>query len=238
VASTDWRAIYAQLFDAASYHRLSSHARLVLLTARLGSQNTFAGIYRYSIDTFMRQTGLDRAAVEAAFTELDTARPPWLLRDAEVLWTTSHDLLRDPTTGMNTSAKRFAASRLLALFPQGSPVVRKFKHVNEIRGTTRGDYQGGGRGEDRDLDRDRDRDRDRGAPARAPLTPLNSLSVTAESNHDPQHAFARSAQRVGALIAQHLPDTFEALAQRWRAQHPEDANLSAAELEKKLAENP
>lgn len=46
MATTEWRAIYAQVFDDASYQRLSVAAKTLLLTARLGSQNTFAGICR------------------------------------------------------------------------------------------------------------------------------------------------------------------------------------------------
>jgi hypothetical protein len=157
----------------------------------------------------MRQTGLDRPAIDAAFAELETAG--WVQRDAEVLWTTTcHPLLRDPTSGLNTVAKRSGVLNLLTLLPRESVVVRKFKRFNRLgRSTprTRGGTTGGTTGEERERERDRKPERERERTA-------GDLHRAKESIHGPTPIAAAlpdflrgPAGRIGDLIGDATGET-------------------------------
>lgn len=152
----------------------------------------------------MRQTGLERDAVESAFTELEMARPPWVLRDADVLWTTCHPLLHDPTSGLNTSDKRSGAIKLLSLLPRESSIVRKFKRINHLGGTPPR-TTGGRAPEERERERERDRNRERERQREE----AHSLSSEASKNHpDGRQPLPSYENRVRYLKAMH-PDWSE-----------------------------
>jgi len=131
-----WRGVHAALFDDLDFQKLSPNARLVLLVARLGSQQTIASIFRYYPEVLQAQTGLALLNLEAALRELEskpTKARPWILRDPQVLWV-RNGLRHDPTVTLENPNHLTAVLRALTALPRTSQVVRKFKSYYGLAG--------------------------------------------------------------------------------------------------------
>lgn len=122
-----YRGIFTALLDDPDYQRLSSDARLVLLTLRLCSQAGVAVIFRLYPAVVAEQTGLTVAAVERALAELEklpSPERPWIHREGGVVWV-RNGLRHDPNVSVGYDKHRTAILRAVAGLPRLS-IVRKF----------------------------------------------------------------------------------------------------------------
>jgi len=122
-----YRGVYTILIDHPDYQRLTSNARLVLLTLRLCSQAGVAVIFRMYPAMLAEQTGLTVAEVEAALGELEkspSAERPWIFREAGVVWV-RNGLRHDPNVSVGYDKHRKAIVRAVAGLPRLG-IVRKF----------------------------------------------------------------------------------------------------------------
>lgn len=116
-----FRGLFSVIFEDPDYQRLTPHARLVLLTARLCCQAGPAAIFRYYLEVLARQTGLTPKAVEAALQELE--REHWIERDGPVMWV-RNGLRYDPYLRLSDGKHRKAIERHLEALPRVGMVLR------------------------------------------------------------------------------------------------------------------
>jgi hypothetical protein len=136
-----WRGVYSSMLSHPDYTVLSPHARLTLLTLRIGGQSTPAGIGRVYMDALVTETGLSRRRVEEALVELEerpSREAPWILRDGNLIWI-RNALRFDPTLTLRNRNHVPTVQRALAALPRSSPVVERFRRyyvLPELREAT------------------------------------------------------------------------------------------------------
>jgi hypothetical protein len=124
-----WRGVYSSMTSHPDYQVLSPHARLVLLTLRLGGQSTIAGLGRVYMEPLLAETGLSLRHVKAALLELEqTPSPerPWIVRDGPLVWI-RNALKFDPTVTVNNPNHLSSVERAVAALPRSSPAVQRFR---------------------------------------------------------------------------------------------------------------
>lgn len=140
-----YRGLYASLLDDPDYQRLSSNARLVLLTARLCAQAGAAAIFRVYLGMLSEQTGLEVRDVEKALLEL-TSSPsterPWIYQEGPVLWV-RNGLRWDPNLRLADEKHRKGVERAVAALPRLS-IVARFCRYYEIASPFDGSGEGPG----------------------------------------------------------------------------------------------
>jgi len=115
-----YRSIYSVLPDDPDFQRLTPHARLVLLIARLCEAAGPSAIFRYYLAVLMAQTGLAQKQVMAALEELRVGR--WVEFDETVLWV-RNGLRYEPSHSLaNPKHRKGIETHLLGL-PRSRVVV-------------------------------------------------------------------------------------------------------------------
>jgi len=123
-----WRGIYVSMTSHPDYVGLSPHARLTILTLRLGGQSTLPGIGRVYMDALLAETGLTRRQLKAALDELErkpSAKTPWIVRDGALLWV-RNALRFDPNLTFANPNHVLGVLRAVAALPRSSVVVQRF----------------------------------------------------------------------------------------------------------------
>jgi hypothetical protein len=116
-----YRGVYSSLPDDPDFQRLTPHARLVFLVARVCSQAGPAAIFRYYPELLMVQTGLRGAVLETSLQELE--RENWIYREGPILWI-RNGLRHDPTMRLSDRKHRKAVERAVECLPRLSIVLR------------------------------------------------------------------------------------------------------------------
>lgn len=130
-----YRAIFTALLEDPHFLRLSSSARLLLLTLRLSEEAGPGCIWRFYREPFAVRTGLQDGAFETAFEELRTnpsAHRPWIFFDAQdgVLWI-RNGLRWDPSLNLADLKHRRAVETVLSGLPP-SPLIRQFRRYYHL----------------------------------------------------------------------------------------------------------
>ena len=122
-----YRGIFSSLIDDPDYQRLSSDARLTLLTLRLSAQAGAAAIFRVYMAVLAEQTGLEPRAVEKALVELASSpspEKPWVLQEGPVVWV-RNALRYDPNIRLADPKHVKSIERAVAALPRLA-IVAKF----------------------------------------------------------------------------------------------------------------
>jgi hypothetical protein len=125
--SGTYRALFTGFVDNPRYQRLSTPARLVLLTLMASAERGPTGLFRYHLSLIAERTGLAEDAVQLSLEELEMA--DWVVRDrdAMLLWVVNA-LRDDPTHRPNNANHVRAVEKALRGLPE-TPLVAMFcKH--------------------------------------------------------------------------------------------------------------
>lgn len=226
-----WRGIYSSMTSHPDYQVLSSHARLTLLTLRLGGQSTIAGIGRVYMEALVAETGLSRRQVNAALCELEqkpSPEAPWIVRDENLIWI-RNALRFDPTLTLNNSNHVPPVQRAVAALPRSSQVVQRFRSYyrlpeegEEVMGTSDGASHEGTH-EGRDGASHGGIRSSSGTPTpilnRTPIpSPGGSLSLVSNQNQEP-------GKGSEAPLRRPAPGEYQETLERVRAQHKDWTEL-------------
>ena len=127
------RGVYSSLLDDRDFQLLTPRARHTFLTIRQCRECGPAGIFIFYPAITAQQTGYTVRQVEVAIQELESPpnQPPWVMREAPVIWI-RNALLHDPTMHMANPKHRRAVERWIAGLPRLNIVLR-FCDYYEIR---------------------------------------------------------------------------------------------------------
>jgi hypothetical protein len=214
-----YRAVLTRLFDDPDYQRLSPHARLVLLTARLCDKAGPAAIFRYYPIILAAETGLTLEQLEAALKELKAAR--YIVLDAAVLWI-KNGLRFDPSINLANAKHYKAVTRWINDLPRTATVARFRKYYN-LEGPPHSPSKGLARAltspdPDPDPDPEPDPDPDPEPVARRDRERAEiRRSLSLSSPETAEHPSVRGAPRGDAEMAGPLAGDLEALMARIKA---------------------
>jgi hypothetical protein len=138
-----YRGIFSSLIDDPDYQRLSSDARLVLLTLRLSAQAGAAAIFRVYIAVLAEQTGLQACDVEKALGELacsPSIERPWIYQEGPVVWV-RNALRYDPNIRLADPKHAKSIERAVAALPRLA-IVASFCRYYEITSPFEGSGEG------------------------------------------------------------------------------------------------
>lgn len=141
-----YRGIFSSLIDDPDYQKLSSDARLVLLTLRLSAQAGAAAIFRVYVAVLAEQTGLESRDVEKALAELATSpssEKPWVVQEGPVVWV-RNALRYDPNIRLADPKHVKSIERAVAALPRLA-IVANFCRYYQIASPFDGSGEGLGR---------------------------------------------------------------------------------------------
>jgi hypothetical protein len=116
-----YRGLYSALFVDLDYRKLSSSARLVLLTIRQCKEAGLAGIFCYYPAVIAEQTGLTVKQVTLALRELEAGK--WIELEGPILWI-RNALRYDPNLRLSSPKHLLGVRRALEELPRLSIVLR------------------------------------------------------------------------------------------------------------------
>lgn len=116
-----YRGVYSALLDDSDYQRLTSNARLVLLSIRISKYAGLGSIFVYYRGVIAVQTGLTGRQVDAALDELAAHR--WIEREGAVIWI-RNGLRYDPNIHLANSKHRQAVEKMLHELPKLKIVLK------------------------------------------------------------------------------------------------------------------
>lgn len=115
-----YRGIFSAMLDDPDYQRLTSDARLVLLTLRLCAQAGAAAIFRFYPTVLAEQAGLEIERVEKALIELSSSpssAESWVVREGPIVWV-RNGLRYDPNLRLADPKHRKSVERAVQALPR------------------------------------------------------------------------------------------------------------------------
>lgn len=128
-----YRSVRVAKWGDATFQRLSSDARLLLMALLTGSTSSLAGIGHAYTEALIEETGLSSVQIEGAFAELEKQPTParsFVVREGSVVWVRDA-LADDPARGDDPDIRNpkhlTAIETILGSLPRTSGVVKKFR---------------------------------------------------------------------------------------------------------------
>ena len=120
-----YRAVRQREIREPRFRALSPEARWTYLALRVDAPN-FVGLFAFSWEAAEGLTGLTRRRLTRALDELRRGRHPWLYLADGLCWIPGA-LAGDPFVRLTNPKQRRYVERVLASFPDGAPLVRRFR---------------------------------------------------------------------------------------------------------------